>query len=154
MSSLYSELRREVKAGHKKLINVSYSPEIYRVFKIIKEDHPTYERKRYTLKKLDGSPLHTESKVNEMRKTHRYRRLFASDLIKVDKDTNNVDYTNERAKQLKLIEKLESDKPKVIREKKKPVEKIIEEETIQEQVTRSSRSNKGKAAIRYDDEYT
>ena len=54
-----------------------------------------------------------------------------------------------------LIEKLESDKPKVIREKKKPVEKIIEEETtIQEPVTRSSRSNKGKAAIRYDDEYT
>ena len=84
MSSLYSELRREVKAGNKKLINVSYSPEIYRIFKILKEDHPTYERKRYTLRKLDGSPLHTESKINEMKKTHRYRRLFASDLIKVD----------------------------------------------------------------------
>ena len=81
-------------------------------------------------------------------------KLIASDLIKVDNETINVDYTNERAKQLNLIEKLESDKPKVIREKKKPVEKIIEEETIQEPVTRSSRSNKGKAAIRYDDEFT
>ena len=51
-----------------------------------------------------------------MRKTHRYRRLFASELIKVDKETNNVDYSNDRAKQLNLIEKLETDKTKVIKE--------------------------------------
>ena len=151
MSSLYGELRIEVKQGRKKLINVSYSPEIYRVFKIIKEDHPTYERRRYTLKKLDGSPLLTESKVNEMKKTHRYRRLFASDLIKVDKNTKNVDYTNERGRQLNMIDKLESDKPKVIKEKKKPVEKIIE---APKELIRSSRSNKGQGiTTRFDDEY-
>ena len=120
----------QVKSGNKKLINVSYSPEIYRVFKIIKEDHPTYERRRYTLKKLDGSALLTESKVNEMRKTHRYRRLFASDLIKVDKNTKNVDYSNDRAQQLNQIEKLVVEKPVVIKEKKKPVEKIITEPLI------------------------
>ena len=83
-----------------------------------------------------------------MRKTHRYRRLFASDLIKIDKETNNVDCTNERAKQLNLIEKLESDKPVVVKEKK-PKEKIIIEPK-----ERSSRSNRGQAAVRYDDEYT
>lgn len=149
MSSLYSELRKEVKQGNKKLINVSYSPEIYRVFKVLKEDHPTYERRRYTLKKLDGSPLLTESKVNEMKKTHRYRRLFASDLIKVDKETKNIDYTNERARQLNMIDKLESDKPKLIREKK-PVEKITEQEAPKE---RSSRSTRGKRiTTRFDEE--
>ena len=135
------------------MINVSYSPEIYRVFKVIKEDHPTYERRRYTLKKLDGSPLLTESKVNEMKKTHRYRRLFASDLIKVDKETKNIDYTNERARQLNMIDKLESDKPKVIKEKK-PVEKIIEEEAPQD-IRRSGRSTKGaRITTSYEDEFS
>jgi hypothetical protein len=83
---------------------------------VIDETHPSYERKRYTLRKLDGSPLFTESKSNEMRKTHRYRRLFASDLLKVDKDTENVAYDNNRAKQLNQIEKLIVEKPKVIKE--------------------------------------
>ena len=135
MSSLYSELRREVKQGNKKLINVSYSPEIYRVFKIIKEDHPTYERKRYTLKKLDGSPLLTESKVNEMRKTHRYRRLFASDLLKVDKQTKNVGYDNDRAVQLNKveIEREVIEKPVIEKDNK-----IIEQQQPQE-IRRSSR---------------
>ena len=78
-----------------------------------------------------------------MRKTHRYRRLFASDLLKVDKDTENVAYDNNRAKQLNQIEKLVVEpKPKVIREKKQPEEKeVIEEEVVEEpkELKRSSR---------------
>ena len=148
MSALYSEIRKEIKAGNKKLINVSYTPEIYKIFKVIDETHPSYERKRYTLRKLDGSPLFTESKSNEMRKTHRYRRLFASDLLKVDKDTENVAYNNDRAKQLNQIEKLIVEKPKVIKEKKKPVENIIEDEVVEEEppkeLKRSSRERKQK----------
>ena len=106
MSSLYSEIRKEVKAGNKKLINVTYTPEIYRIFKVIDETHPSYERKRYTLKKLDGTPLYTESKINEMRHSHKYRRLFGSDLIKIDKKTKNIEYDNDRANPLNQIEKL------------------------------------------------
>ena len=80
---------------------------------------------------------------------HRYRRLFASDLLKVDKDTENVAYDNNRAKQLNQIEKLVVEKPKVIKEKKKPVEKIIEEDVIEEpeepkELKRSSRERKQK----------
>ena len=139
MSALYSELRKEVKAGNKKNINVSYTPEIYKIFKVIDETHPSYERKRYTLKKLDGTPLYTESKINEMRHSHRYRRLFASDLMKVDKKTNNIAYDNERANQLNQLEKLVVEpKPKVIREKKQP-EEIIEEEEQPQETRRSSR---------------
>ena len=86
-----------------------------------------------------------------MKKTHRYRRLFASDLIKVDKETKNIDYTNERARQLNMIDKLETDKPKLIKEKK-PVEKIIE---APQELIRSSRSNKGKRiTTTYEDEFS
>jgi transposase InsO family protein len=45
MSALYSELRKAIKQGNKKHINVTYTPEIYRVFKVIDEVHPSYERK-------------------------------------------------------------------------------------------------------------
>ena len=49
-----------------------------------------------------------------------------------------------------MIDKLESDKPKVIKEKKKPVEKIIE---APQELIRSSRSNKGKRiTTRFDEE--
>ena len=32
---------------------------------------------------------------NEMKHSHKYKRLFASDLLKVDKSFKIVDYTNE-----------------------------------------------------------
>ena len=117
MSSLYSELKKAIKQGNKKLINVTYTPEIYRVFKVIQETHPNYERKRYTLKTLEGEPLYTERKVNEMKHSHRYRRLFASDLLKIDKLTNNISYSNDRANQLNQIHKLVIEKPAVEKQK-------------------------------------
>ena len=87
-----------------------------------------------------------------MRKTHRYRRLFASDLLKVDKETKNIDYSNDRAQQLNQIEKLVVEKPVVIKEKRKPVEKVIEEP---KELIRSSRSNKGKRiTTTYEDEFS
>jgi hypothetical protein len=143
MSALYSELRKAIKQGNKKLINVTYTPEIYRVFKVIQETHPTYERKRYTLKNLDGEPLYTESKINEMTHSHRYRRLFASDLLKVDKDTRNVSFNNNRANQLNQINRLVVEKPIVEKEKvnRVPKDKTIAQEP-QEIVRRSTRVRK------------
>ena len=150
MSALYSELRKAIKQGNKKLINVTYTPEIYRVFKVIEETHPSYERKRYTLRTLDGTPLYTESKINEMKHSHRYRRLFASDLLKVDKDTKNINYGNDRANQLNQIHKLVIEKPIEEKKKRLPKEKAIQEP---QEIKRSTRNNKGQAAIRFDDEY-
>ena len=139
MSALYTELKKAIKQGNKKLINVTYTPEIYRVFKVIQETHPNYERKRYTLKTLDGEPLYTERKINEMTHSHRYRRLFASDLLKIDKETTNTNYSNHRANQLNQIHKLVIEKPIV--EKQKVNTKEEETETIQEpqEPKRSSR---------------
>ena len=142
MSALYSEIRREVKAGNKKLINVTYSPDIYRIFKIIKEDHPQYEKRRYTLKKLDGTPLQTESKVNEMRTTHKYRRLFASDLLKVNKETKNVNYDNDRALQLNKveIEREVIEKPIIEKDNSKSI--IVSTEQQPQEIRKSSRTRK------------
>ena len=79
-----------------------------------------------------------------MTHSHRYRRLFASDLLKVDKDTKNLDYTNYRANQLNQIHKLVIEKPKVIKEKVVRQEK---DNTIQEEpqpLRRSTRERKEK----------
>ena len=76
-----------------------------------RQNHPWFERKRYTLKTFDGTPLHTETKIIEMKLTQRYKRLFASNLLKVDKNTKNIEYTNERGNQLYKIEKLVVYKP-------------------------------------------
>jgi hypothetical protein len=141
MSALYSDIRKQIKQGNKKLINVSYSPEIYKIFKVIKEDHPGYERKRYTLRKLDNTPLYTESKINEMTQAHTYRRLFASDLLKVDKNTKNIDYDNNRGNQLNQIDKfVKETTPKPI-EKPKTSKPIIVDQPQQE-LRRSTRIRK------------
>ena len=121
---------------------MTYTPEIYRIFKVIDETNPGYERKRYTLKKLDGTPLLTERKVNEMKTNHRYRRLFASDLLKVDKDTKNINYTNDRANELNQMEVIVDEIPS------QPIEKIsrIRKEKTQPDITpelrRSGRTRK------------
>jgi hypothetical protein len=142
MSAIFSELRRAIKQDNKKLINVTYTPEIYRIFKIIDESKPGLEKKRYTLKNIDGTPLYTESKINEMRHTHRYKRLFASDLLKIDKDTdyNNINYDNDRANQLNQIHKLVIDKPITEKINRPPREKPINEEP--QEIRRSTRIRK------------
>ena len=88
-------------------------------------------------------PATTERKVNEMTHSHRYRRLFASDLLKVDKDTKNLEYTNYRANQLNQIHKLVIEKPIVEKEKvnRIPKDKTISQEP-QEIVRRSTRVRK------------
>ena len=92
-----------VKAGNKQWISVTYTPEIYLIFKVPKDDHPWYEQKRYTLKKLHGTPLYTESKTNEIKHSHRYKRFFASVLRNVNKKTTNININNDRDNQWNQI---------------------------------------------------
>ena len=97
---------------------------------------------RYTLKNIDGTPLYTESKINEMRHSHRYKRLFASDLLKIDKDTdyNNINYDNDRANQLNQIHKLVIEKPITKKINRTPKDKTINEEP--QEIRRSTRIRK------------
>ena len=123
---------------------------MYKTFKILQEDHPGYKRKWYTLKKLDGTPLYTESKTNEVKNSHRYKRLFASDLIKVDKTTTNINFNNDRANQLNQIEKLVNEKPIIVNVPKLK-NKVIEKETVEppQQIRKSTRERK----VKKDDDY-
>ena len=50
--------------------------------------------KKNTFRKPDGTPFHTKSKINEMKHTHRYKRVLDSDLLKFDQQTKNIGYTN------------------------------------------------------------
>ena len=82
-----------------------------------------------------------------MKLTHRYKQSFASDLLKIEKHTKNIEYTNERANQLNQIEKLVVDKPIPTEKPKaiKPINKPVEEPIIR----KSTRERKQKK----DDDY-
>ena len=85
--------------------------------------------------------------MNEMTHTHTYRRLFASDLLKVDKNTKNIDYNNDRGNQLNQIDKFVKETiPKPIKEKViTPIQKEPQEEPQQEpqqELRRSTRVRK------------
>ena len=41
----------------------SYTPKIYKIFKVLNKDYPKYDRIIYTLNKLDVTPLYTQSKT-------------------------------------------------------------------------------------------
>ena len=79
-----------------------------------------------------------------MRHTHRFKRLFASDLLKIDKDTdyNNINYDNDRANQLNQIHKLVIEKPITEKINRPPRDKPINEPTENRRSTRIRKENK------------
>ena len=88
MGSLFSEVRKMIKAGDKKLITVTYSPDIYQIASILKKDLKDeygvqYEKQRYTLKTMDGVAVDTQQKQNNPDKIRRKKRFFASEFQKV-----------------------------------------------------------------------
>ena len=78
LTAQYSVLRKMVKQGDKKNIVVKWSPEVYVVDRIVKTDQgdTTLEKRKYTLKTLEGEPVKT-------RNGGQRKRYFASQLQKV-----------------------------------------------------------------------
>ena len=88
MGSLFSEVRKMIKAGDKKLITVTYSPDIYQIASILKKDikdenNVQFEKQRYTLKTMGGVSVETQQKLNNPDKIRRKKRFFASEFQKV-----------------------------------------------------------------------
>ena len=84
-----------------------------------------------------------------MTQTHKYRRLFASDLLKIDKNTKNIDFDNNRANKLNQIDNIVEDIPIETQQKKPRNKKPIEESKIEEsqsepELRRSTRERKKK----------
>jgi hypothetical protein len=89
MGALYSSVRKLIKSGDKKNIVVNYSPTVYKITNILRKDKPDrrvgnttieFEKLRYTLSNLDGTPLATQQKMNNPNAVRKSKRFFASDM--------------------------------------------------------------------------
>ena len=99
MGAIFSKIRKLIKSDNKKLIVVNYSPDVYTISSILQKDlkdtrdylrrKVEYENLRYTLK-LNGVEVQTEEKMNNPNKIRKSKRFFASDLIKVNKESKNT----------------------------------------------------------------
>jgi hypothetical protein len=101
MGTLYSNVRKLIKSGDKKLIVVNYSPTIYQIKSVLKKDIKdtvvrdnviSYEKSRYTLKNLDGTSVQTQQKLNNPNKERRDKRFFASDFQLVKNPNTDGSY--------------------------------------------------------------
>jgi hypothetical protein len=88
MATLYSSVRKVIKSGDKKLLVVNYSPTLYQIKSVLQKDLKdkkvgdkiiSFEKERYTLKNMDGTPVQTEQKLNNPNNVRRDKRFFASD---------------------------------------------------------------------------
>jgi hypothetical protein len=101
LGTLYSSVRKVIKSGDKKLIVVNYSPTIYRIHSILRKDRAdrrvgdtviSYEKSRYTLNNMDGTPLQTQEKNDNPYAERQRKRFFASDMILVPQPEDDETY--------------------------------------------------------------
>jgi hypothetical protein len=117
MGTLYSKVRKLIKSGDKKNIVVNYSPTVYKITNILGKDKAdrrvgnnviSFEKLRYTLSNLDGTPLASELKNNNPNAVRKSKRFFASDMQLVtdpDKETFWKDFSVEDAIKLNKMDK-------------------------------------------------
>jgi hypothetical protein len=117
MGTLYSKVRKLIKSGDKKNIVVNYSPTVYKISNILGKDKAdrrvgnnviSFEKLRYTLSNLDGTPLATQQKMNNPNAVRKSKRFFASDMQLVtdpDKETFLKDFSVEDAINLNKMDK-------------------------------------------------
>jgi hypothetical protein len=117
MGTLYSSVRKLLKSGDRKNVVVNYSPTVYKITNILRKDKPDrrvgnstieYEKSRYTLSNLDGSPLATQLKNNNPNAVRKSKRFFASDMQLVndpEEETYLKDFSVEDAIKLNKMDK-------------------------------------------------
>ena len=117
MGTLFSSVRKLLKSGDKKNIVVNFSPTVYKIKSILRKDKPdrvvrntiiSYEKSRYTLENLDGTPLATQRKMNNPDAVRKFKRFFASDMQLAndpDKETYLKDFSVEDALKLNKLDK-------------------------------------------------
>jgi hypothetical protein len=106
-----------IKSGDKKNIVVNYSPTVYKITRILGKDKAdriignnviSFEKLRYTLSDLDGTPLATQLKKNNPNAVRKSKRFFSSDMQLVtdpDKETFLKDFTVEDSIKLNKMDK-------------------------------------------------
>jgi len=99
MSSIFANVRRAVKAKDSKNIVITYTPELFRINKVI-VPKGVLERKRYTLENEDGRLLTKNDTVVQ---------FYASELLLWDGGNNDTEITMDRALQLNKVERNQND---------------------------------------------
>jgi len=99
MSSIFANVRKALKAKEGKNIVVTYTPELFRVRKVI-VPRGVLERKRYVLENEDEKIL---SKNNTA------VQFYASELLLWDGGNNDTEITMERALELNKVNRNEND---------------------------------------------
>jgi IS30 family transposase len=117
MGALYSSVRKLIKSDDKKNIVVNFSPTVYKITRILGKDKAdriinnnviSFEKLRYTLSNLNGTPLATELKKNNPNAVRKSKRFFASDMQLVsdpDKETYLKNFTVQDALKLNKMDK-------------------------------------------------
>ena len=99
-------MRQVIKQGGQNNIPVKFSPQIYIVTTAFKPKKAEgYQNNQYEVSTLNGKVLTTEVRVNQMGGQDRVRegiRFFASDLQKVDKDSEKL-MTNAEGQKLNRV---------------------------------------------------
>jgi hypothetical protein len=116
MGTPYSEVCKHIKSGDKKNVVVNYSPPVNKITRILGKDKAdrtignnviSFEKLRYTLSNLDGTPLATELKKNNPNAVRKSKRFFASDMQLIpdpDKETFLKDFTVEDSMKLNKMD--------------------------------------------------
>ena len=81
MSALYSKHRMMIKKNKSKLLSLKYSPEIYKVYKVIKPDD--FVKERYLLRDSNDITILTELKLNNPNAVRQAKLFFGSELLRV-----------------------------------------------------------------------
>ena len=97
-SALYSVIREKIKNGGKKNIVVTFSPEIFRIYQVvrIRRRNQGYENKKYLVKRLDGSLLVAENLRNPNAEPNE-KQLFGNEMIKAYEEEANPIITTKQA---------------------------------------------------------
>ena len=95
MAALHSEHRKMIKKNKSKLLSLKYSPQIYKVYKVIKSDD--FVKERYLVRDSNDETVLTELKLNNPNAIRQARIFFGSDLLRVGDNDENItddDYMN------------------------------------------------------------
>jgi hypothetical protein len=101
MSSIFSNVRKLVKNNATKQIVVTYSPDVYRVQRVIIPRRGLLERKRYILVKENGVPIRTAKGQTKI--------FYASELIPATHATPPAHVTMLQALKLNKVDANEND---------------------------------------------
>ena len=98
-SSLYSKIREKIKNGNKKNIIVTFSPEIFRIYQVVRNRNQGYQNTQYLVKRLDGSLLIAEN-LRQPNAEPNEKRLFGNEMIKAYAVEDEPLITTQEAKRM------------------------------------------------------